>query len=90
MTSWVGISITWMRRSTRTISWMNGISSTRPGPLTAWNLPSVKTTARSYWRNILTAHENGQQDEEGDWQHKHEQHGHRSVLHCVCNAGLSL
>ena len=34
ITSWVGISMTWMRKSTRTISWTKGINSTRPGPLT--------------------------------------------------------
>ena len=37
--SWVEISITWIRRSTRTISWIKGINSTRPGPLTPPKTP---------------------------------------------------
>ena len=53
ITSWVGTSITCVRRSTRTICCRNGASSTRPGPLTWLKRPSVKTTARSYSRRIL-------------------------------------
>ena len=44
ITSWVGISITWMRKSTRT-SWKKAISSTKPGPFTPSNFPRVKTMA---------------------------------------------
>src|ERR1700684_1142160 len=43
-----------MRKSTRTISWTNGNKRTKPGPLTFWKRPSVKTTARSYSRKIFT------------------------------------
>src|SRR5216683_6898206 len=55
ITSWLGTSSTTMRRSTRTICWTNGTSSTRPGPLVPVYRPSVKTTARSYSRRILIA-----------------------------------
>ncbi len=58
ITSWLGTSITTMRRSMRTICWMPGISTTRPGPLTFQKRPSWNTTPRWYsrrMRNELTA-----------------------------------
>ena len=55
MTSCLGTSSTMVRRSTRDICWMIGITITRPGPFTPVNRPSVKTTPRSYSLRILIA-----------------------------------
>src|SRR5271155_106902 len=41
-----------MRKSTRTISWMKGISRTRPGPLTASKRPSVNDPPPLNWSTL--------------------------------------
>src|SRR5579872_932663 len=51
--SWLGTSMTTVRKSTRTICWKNGTSRIKPGPLTLEKRPSVNMTARSYSRMIL-------------------------------------
>src|SRR6185437_6561624 len=51
ITSWLGTSSTTVRSSTRTICWMPGIRTTRPGPLTFQKRPSWNTTPRWYSRS---------------------------------------
>ena len=65
ITSWLGTSITTMRRSMRTICWMPGIRITRPGPLTRQKRPSWNTTPRSYSRRMRSelATSSSQQDQ---------------------------
>src|SRR3970282_1809465 len=47
--------MTMVRRSTRTILWIMGITMMRPGPLTFQNRPSWKITPRWYSCRILIA-----------------------------------
>src|SRR5450756_2513989 len=54
ITSWLGTSMTTVRKPTLTICWMPGIISTNPGPFTFQNRPSINTTPRSYSRSMRT------------------------------------
>jgi hypothetical protein len=55
ITSWLGTSMTMVRRLTFTICCTIGMSRIRPGPFTPEKRPRVKTTPRSYSRRILIA-----------------------------------